>query len=153
MLTTLLLLVSLCDASLFLAQTERSSNSPNDNHSLKMTAIGDGYMFGRHSAFRTYETPDQTEALVWYGAFLTEEEAKRAIKQSLKGHNVTRREHVVALNGRVIGDRIVAAPKKQKKAFMVIQRQGLNYWIIQSVSAVVAIQVAGLIDPPRDDNK
>jgi hypothetical protein len=113
-----------------------------------MTAIGDGYMFGQRAAFRTYVTQDHTEALVWYATFRTEQEAKNAIKQSLKQHKVTCREHVKDLNRRVIGDRIGAAPKQQMKAFMVIQKQGLNCWIIQSVSPTVAMQVAGLIEPP-----
>jgi hypothetical protein len=88
---------------------------------------------------------------VWYGTFRTEEEAERGIRQSLKEHRVTDREQVKDPSGHVIGDRIVAVPKEQKKAFMVIQKQGLNFWIIQSISMTVATQVAGLIDPPRQD--
>lgn len=144
---TLVLFVTLCDTALFFGQTRPSTNQPNDDQSLTMTRIGDGYMFARHAAFRTYETSDHTEALVWYGTFRTEQEAKHEIKGSLKQHKVTGREHVKDSNGHVIGDRIVAAPKQQEKAFMVIQRQGLNYWIIQSTSLAVAKQVAGLIDP------
>jgi len=105
-------------------------------------------MFGRHAAFRTYETPDHTEALVWYGEFRSEEESKLATKLSLKEHRITGTEHVKDLNGHVIGDRIVAAPKEEKKAFMVIRTHGLNYWIIQSISLAVAMQVDGLVEPP-----
>ncbi|MFZ0478549.1 MAG: hypothetical protein WAL71_05320 [Terriglobales bacterium] len=83
-------------------------------------------MFGRHAAFRTYETPDHTEALVWYGEFRSEEESKLATELSLKEHRITGTEHVKDLNGHVIGDRIVAAPKDEKKVFMVIRKQGLN---------------------------
>jgi len=101
---------------------------------LAMTRIGDGWMFGHRAAFRTYETPDHTEALVWYSTFGSEQEARNAVTQSLKAHKVTGREFIRDLNGRVIGDRIVAAPKERKKAFMIAQRQGLNCWIIQSTS-------------------
>ena len=48
----------------------------------------------------------------------------------------------------MIGDRIVAAPNKEKKAFMVIRKNGPNYWIIQSISLAVAMQVDALIEPP-----
>jgi hypothetical protein len=105
-------------------------------------------MFGRHAAFRTYETPDHTEALVWYGEFRSEEESKLATELSLKEHRITGTEHVKDLNGNVIGDRIVAAPKDEKKAFMVIRKQGPNYWIIQSISLAVAMHVDELIEPP-----
>jgi len=69
-----------------------------------MTTIGEGDMFGRHAAFRTYETPDHTEALVWYGEFRSEEESKLATKLSLKEHRTTGTDHVKDLNGHVIGD-------------------------------------------------
>jgi hypothetical protein len=105
-------------------------------------------MFGRHAAFRTYETPDHAEALVWYGEFRSEEESKLATELSLKEHRITGTEHVKDLNGHVIGDRIVAAPMDEKKAFMVIRKQGPNYWIIQSISLAVAMQVDELIEPP-----
>ena len=146
---TLLLLAALCDPTLFFAQAKLSANSPpNDDQSLKLTTVGDGYMFGRQAAFRTYETPDHTEALVWFGEFRSEQEAKLTTKLSLKEHRVTGKEQVKDLNGHVIGDRIIAASKQEKKAFMVIRKHGLNYWIIQSISLAVAMQVDGLIEPP-----
>jgi len=145
---TLVLVVTLCETSLFFAQTRPSTNQPNDDQSLKMTKIGEGYMFGRHAGFRTYETPDHTEALVWYGEFRSEEESKLATELSLKEHRITGTEQVKDQNGHAIGDRIVAAPKEEKKSFMVIRTHGLSYWIIQSISLAVAMQVDGLIEPP-----
>lgn len=146
---TLVLFVALCDPPLFLAQTKSSTNRPpNGAQILEMTTVGNGEQFGRAAAFRTYESPDHTEAVVWYGKFPSEQEAKRAIKQCLTEHKITGKEKIKDLNGGVIGARIVAAPKQKQKAFMVIQRQGLNYWIIQSVSLPTAMQVAGLIEPP-----
>src|SRR5437763_14516085 len=131
------------------AQSKLSMNSPpNGDESLKVTTIGEGDMFGRHAAFRTYETPDHTQALVWYGEFRSEQESKLATKLSLEGLMITGKEHIEDLNGQVIGDRIVAAPKEEKQAFMVIRKHGLNYWIIQSISLEVAMQVDGLIKPP-----
>jgi hypothetical protein len=90
---------------------------------------------------------------VWYGKFTSEQEAKREMKQCLEGNKVTRKENVKDLNGRVIGTRILAAPKQRQKPFIVIQKQGLSYWIIQSISLEVATQVAGLIEPPAYDRK
>jgi hypothetical protein len=148
---TLLLLVTLSGAPLLFAQAKSStSRTPYDPQSLEMTTIGNGHLFGHHAAFRTYETPDHTRASVWYGTFQSEQEAKHAIEESLKEHEVTGTEHIKGLNGRVIGDRITATPKQEKKAFLVIQQQGLNYWIIQSVSLPVAMRVAGLIEPPDE---
>jgi hypothetical protein len=145
----LLLFATLPDLTLLFAQAKLSTNSPpNGDQSLKMTKLGEGYMFGRHAAFRTYETPDQTEALVWYGEFRSEEESKLATELWLKELRITGTEHVKDLNGRVMGDRIVAAPKDEKKAFMVIRKNGLKYWIIQSISLAVAMQVDALIETP-----
>lgn len=146
---TLLLFATLPDLTFLFAQAKLSTNgSPNGDQSLMLTKIGEGYMFGRHAAFRTYETSDHTEALVWYGEFRSEEESKLATELSLKEHRITGAEHIKDLNGRVIGGRIVAAPKEEKKAFMVIRKNGLNYWIIQSISLAVAMQVDALIEPP-----
>jgi hypothetical protein len=151
---TLLLCVALRDAPILLSQAKLStSRPPSGEQSLEMTAIGNGHLFGRQAAFRTYETPDHTQALVWYGTFQSEQEAKRGTKQWLKEHKVTSKEDIKDLNGRLICDRITATPKQEKKAFMVIQKQGLNYWIIQSISLPVAMQVAGLIEPPPDDKQ
>jgi hypothetical protein len=105
-------------------------------------------MFGRHAAFRTYETSDHTEALVWYGEFRSGEESKLATELLLKDYKITTTEQVKDLNGDVIGDRIVAAAKEEKKAFMVIRKRGLNYQIIQSISLAAAMQVNALIEPP-----
>ena len=147
---TLLLFATLPDLTPLFAQAKVSANNPpKGDQSLKMTKIGNGYMFGRQAAFRTYETSDHTEALVWYGEFRSEEESKLATELSLKEHRITSTEHVKDLSGHVIGDRIVAAPKEEKKAYMVIRKNGPNYWIIQSISLAVALQVDALIEPPR----
>jgi hypothetical protein len=146
---TLALVATLRDPTLLFAQATLSSNSPsNGGQSLKVTTMGEGEMFGRHAAFRTYETPTHTEALVWYGEFRSEEESKLATKLSLKEHRIIGTEHIKDLNGHVIGDRIVAAPKDENKAFMVIRTHALSYWIIQSTSLAVAMQLDGLIEPP-----
>lgn len=146
---TLLLLATLPDPRHLFAQTKLSTNSPtNGDQWLKMTAIGEGYKFGRHAEFRTYETQDHTEALVWYGEFRSEEESKLATELSLKEQRITANEPVKDLNGHVIGDRIVAAPKDEKKAFMVIRTHGLNYTIIQSISLAVAMQVDESLELP-----
>src|SRR5580692_1211639 len=124
----LLFFATLPDFTLLFAQARLSTNSPpNGDQSVEMTKIGEGYMFGSHAAFRTYESPDHTEALVWYGQFRSEEESKLATELSLKEHRITGTEYVRDLNGHVIGDRIVATPKEEKKAFVVIRKHGLNY--------------------------
>lgn len=145
----LLLFATLPDHKLLFAQARPSTNSSsNGDQSLKITNIGEGYMFGRHAAFRTYETPDHTEALVWYGEFRSEEESKLATELSLKEHKITSTNPVQDLNGRIVGDRIVAATNEGNRAFIVIRKNGPNYWIIQSISLAVAMQVDALIEPP-----
>jgi hypothetical protein len=89
---------------------------------------------------------------VWYTTFRTEQEAKHAIKKSIREYKITGKKHIKELSGRAIGDRITGTPRGQDKAFMIIRRQGLNCWIIQSISLEVAMQVDGLIDPPLAKN-
>lgn len=143
-----LLFVTLCDPLFFFSQTKALTTPLTDYQTLTMTRIGDGWMFGRRAAFRTYESSNHTEALVWYCAFGSEDEARHAVRQSLKAHKVTGRELIRNPNGRVIGYRIIAAPKQRNKAFMIVQRQGLNCWFIQSVSMNVAMRLDTLIEPP-----
>ncbi len=146
---TLILLGALSNAPLLFAQTKPLTNKPNADPDLAMTTIGNGTIFGHRAGFRTYETQDHTKAVVWYSTLQTEQEAKNAIKQSLKEHKITRQEPIKDLNGRIIGDRITATPKEQKNAFEVIQTQGLSIWIIQSSSLGIAMQVAELIEPTQ----
>ena len=113
----LLLFVTLRDAPLFFAQANPSTSRPTSGtQSLEMTTIGNGHLFGHRAAFRTYETPDHTEALVWYGKFQSEQEAVHAIEESLKDHKVNGEEHIKDPNGRVVGDRIVATPEARKES-------------------------------------
>ena len=148
----LLSLATLWNAPVFFAQTISSTNVQAADRALTMTAIGNGRIFGHKAGFRTYESQDHTTAVVWYTTFQRQQEAKDAIKQSLKEQKITSEELIKDLKGRVIGNRICATPQDQKKGFLVIQTQGLNCWIIQSSSLAIATQVAGLIEPAQDKN-
>ena len=149
---TVLLLGTLCNAPVFLAQTKPSTNVPNANRDLTMTAMGNGKIFGHKAGFRTYETQDLTKAVVWYTTFRTEQEAKGATKQSLKEQKITSEELIRDANGRVIGDRVTETPQDEKNGFTVVQTQGLSCWIIQSSSLATAMRVAGLIELPQGKN-
>ena len=111
-----------------------AQQNSNSDEGLKLKLVGDGEMLGRHTAFRTYTASDGTEVLVWYGKFKSEHEAMHATKQWLKGYKVTSKIDAKDASGRVIGNRIAAAPKQSGKVFVVIAIRGLNYWFIQSVS-------------------
>jgi hypothetical protein len=90
---TLLLFITLHDAPSILAQEKPSKNSqPTSEQSLELKTIGNGRVLGRDAAFRTYAAPDGTEALVWYGEFRSEQEARRTTKQWLKAHKITGKE-------------------------------------------------------------
>ncbi len=152
--TALLFLISLFGASSILPHEAQSNNpQPNTAQALELKTIGNGWVLGRGAAFRTYAARDGTEALVWYGEFRSEEEAKSTTKQWLEEHKITGEERIKDPDGQVVGNRIIAAPKHSGKGFIVIRRHGLNYWFIQSVSLTVAMQVDGLIEPPTHGNK
>ncbi len=61
---------------------------------------------------------------------------------------VTSREHNQSKGGQLISDRILAVgdlPKSDSKEFIIIRRDGLRCYLIESVSFQVAMQVESLI--------
>jgi hypothetical protein len=147
------LAILLLFTTLHTAPSVFAQQNPNNDQSPILKTIGNGHMFGRRAAFRTYATTDGTEALVWYGTLQSEQEVKDSTERWLKSYTVTSNEPAKDPNGKVIGDRIIASPKQAGNAFVVIRRYGLNYWIIQSVSPDVAMQVEEMIAPPPSEKR
>lgn len=76
--------------------------------------------------------------------------AKMQIEDWLKAtRSVTSRQRSQSIGGQLISDRIVALedlPKSGSKEFVIIRRDGLNCYLIESTSLDVAIGIESLIE-------
>jgi hypothetical protein len=129
-----------------------SSTSTKDaEQDLKVVVIGEMIMStGRHGAFRTYETSDGMRATASYATFDSLNEAKRQTGLWLKSaKKIIEKEEKKDQSGQVIRERAVALAKdskSHKKMFLIIMRDGLNCYLIDSLSLPVGLQVEKLID-------
>jgi hypothetical protein len=111
---------------------------------LVVTRMCDGLVLGRRASCRVYEASDGTQSLVWFGTFASEEQAKSAITQWTQPVKVTRKDQAKDYKGEVIGERIVGSGQNAKTgetAYVVIRRDILKYWRIESKSLSDAMQL------------
>jgi len=117
---------------------------------LKLVIIGNGKTkSGVRTAFRIYEAPDGTRGRVDYIEFKLLQDAQQQIEEWIKAtSSITSREHN-QIKGRImISDRILGVadlPKSDKKEFVVIRRDNLYCYLIESESSQVATQIEDLI--------
>lgn len=100
--------------------------------------------------FRVYKAPDGTEGKVNYTEFDSLEPAELQIEKWVKAtRTVTSREHNQTKGDQLISDRVLGAtdlPKSGKKEFVIIRRDYLKCYLIESASLQVAMQIEGLIN-------
>lgn len=105
---------------------------------------------GHTTGFRIYRAPDGTQGQVHYTKFDSLETAELQIEEWVKTTPaVTSREHNQSKGGQLISDRILAVadlPNSDKKEFVIIRRDDLKCYLIESVSLQIALQVEGLIE-------
>jgi hypothetical protein len=120
------------------------SASRADERELVVKTRCNGYMLGRMASCRVYEAPDGTQSFVWSGSFVSDEQAKSAIKQWIQPIKVNRKDQAKDNNGNLIGERIIGSGQNHQTgetAYVVIRRDSLNYWRIESKSLPDAMQV------------
>jgi len=124
------------------------SAAPKD---LDLVTIGNGSLpDGTPTAFRVYAAPDGSKGQVIYAKLKSVHAAQQLIEGWLKGRlTVTSRQRDQTIGGQLISDRILALgdlPKSDKKEFVIIRRDDLNCYLIESTSLQVATQIEGLIE-------
>lgn len=146
----LLLFVSLFPVSSASAQGNKPNlSATSGKRDLVLKTTGDGRILGRRASFRIYEAPDGSQSVVWYGTFASDEQAESAIKQWIQPYKVTRKDQAKDHNGDVIGERIVGSMKNHKTGgmeYLLVRRDTLNYWRIQSKSLTDAMQLDASIN-------
>ena len=105
---------------------------------------------GHLTLFRLYKAPYGTEGQVHYTEFGSLEPAELQIEKWVKAtRTVTSREHNQTKGDQLISDRILAVadvPKSGTKEFVIIRRDYLKCYFIESVTLQVALQIEGFID-------
>lgn len=121
-----------------------------------MTIIGNGKLRSGHaSAFRIYKASDGSEGEVTYSTLATVEDAERQIVEwSKAAKKIRTHEHNIKKGTRLVDDRIVGSTRLTPKArktpkptdYLIIRRDGLNCYFIESISLQTAIKIENRID-------
>lgn len=118
---------------------------------LKLVQIGNGKTkSGVKTGFRVYEAPNGNQGRVVYVKFDSFQAAQQQIENWAKLPSVsfTSREHDQYRYGVVVSDRILAVgklPGSHKKEFLIIRRDDLRCFLIESASLQVVGQIEDLI--------
>lgn len=122
------------------------------SQTLKLDTIGEVRLpGGQHGAFRIYESVNGTTGRIVYARLPSLQDAQHLIQEWLKlPTKIESREHDTKRGQLVIGDRIVArrkVAKSSKGEAMLIRRDGLNCYLIESSSMLVVLQIEDTIVP------
>jgi hypothetical protein len=132
------------------------STATNTASDLKMTRIGNGKLRSGHDfAFRIYEAPDGSSGEVTYATLPSVQDAQQQLEEWAKlAEKVTNRQHDEKRGAKLINERILGSrelipkdPTKTPKAteFLIIRRDGVNCYFIESLSLTTAMNVEGMI--------
>jgi hypothetical protein len=121
-----------------------------NSRDLEIVRMGHIMTKGHLTLFRTYKAPDGTRGQSYFTEFDSLEPAELQIEKWVKAtRTVTSREHNQTKGDQLISDRILAVadlPKSDTKEFVIIRRDYLKCYFIESVSLQVALQVEGWLD-------
>jgi|SRR5580700_581788 hypothetical protein len=139
-----------CLFCVWLAAAQDKADQDVKQEDLKLLTIGNGKTSSGHTmAFRIYGAPDGTKGQTFYAEFDSLRAAQQQIEEWTKAaRTVTSRERNLRKGGQLINERVMAIrelPKSNEKEFLVIMRDGLKCYLIESVSLPAALQIEGLI--------
>ena len=100
--------------------------------------------------FRIYGAPDGTEGQTYYAKFDSLPAARQQIEEwaNKSGRSVTSREQNLKKDGQLIDERVMAItelPKSNEKEFVIVRRDGLTCYLIESASLPTALKIEVLI--------
>ncbi len=132
--------------------TQSNSAKPSVNlgeEDLEITSLGEIRMVaGRRGIFRTYKSSDGTTGSIVFGQFRSLRDATRQTEEWLKlAKTITSQEKKKDQRGQLIGLRVVGIEQNvesKKEGFLIVVRNGLNCYLIQSVSLPIATQIENI---------
>jgi len=137
-------------SSLWFSVAQDFIHRPPPPTDLKILQIGDGKnKSGIKILFKVYEAPDGNKGRSTYIKFDSLEGAQQQVEDWAKlPSSITSREHKTYRYGYLVSDRMTAIgelPDSHKKEFMIIRRDGLECYLIESESSQVATKIEDLI--------
>jgi hypothetical protein len=136
-------------ASLAVAQDKADPQVKQED--LKLLTIGHGKTLSGHAmGFRIYGAPDGTKGQTYYAEFDSVPAARQQIEEwaNKSGRTVTSRERNLKKDGQLIDERVMAIaelPQSNGKEFVIVRRDGLSCYLIESASLQTALKIEGLI--------
>ena len=135
----------------------QTTQAPNAQSDLKMITIGHGKLRNGHTVgFRIYEGPDGSDGEVTYATFSSIQDAQQQFEEwSKAAERITSQEQNTKRGRKAIDDRIVGSrtlipkdPAKTPKGteFLIIRRDTLNCYLIESMSLATALKIEELMD-------
>jgi hypothetical protein len=117
---------------------------------LKLLTIGNGKTSSGYAlGFRIYGAPDGAKGKIYYAKLDSLPAAQQQIEQWVRAaRTVTSRERNLRKEGQLIDERVMATgelPESHEKEFLIIGRDELKCYLIESVSLKVALEIEGLI--------
>lgn len=140
-----------CFALTQIAIAQGTAHQDATPQNLKLLSIGNGRTaHGYDMAFRTYSDSEGTPGTVTYASFDSRQAAQQQIDDWIKVADViTSREQRQNESGSGFSDRIEARThlntNVNAKVYVIIRRDGMNCYLIQSSSMRVAGQIEALI--------
>jgi hypothetical protein len=125
---------------------------PSAPTKLKLVMIGNGRTTsGVRTASRVYEAPDDSRGQVSYVKFDSLQAAQEQIERWVKvtPKITSRAQNQMNEKGQLVSDRILGVqdlPEPTQKEFVIIRRDDLNCYLIESKSLQVAVQIEDLIE-------
>lgn len=140
----------ICATSVWLAAAQDVAHPASPQQDLELLTVGNGKTASGHrTGFRIYAAPDGTKGRVVYGSFKSPEVAQQEVEEWSKlARTVTSEERSQSKDGRWISYRLVGVeelPGPKKKQFLIIKREELDCYLIESESLQVALQIDGLV--------
>ena len=135
----------------WLAAAQDKADPHLKQEDLKLLTIGNGKTSnGSAMGFRIYGAPDGTEGQTYYAKFDSLPAARQQIEEwaNKSGRSVTSREQNLKKDGQLIDERVMAIvdlPKSSEKEFVIVRRDGLSCYLIESASLQTALKIEGLI--------
>ena len=155
----LALLLPICASCVWFTAAQEVAHKKTAQKDLQLVTVGHGETrHGHATLIRTYAAGNGTEGLIIYTEFDSVQAAQQQIEEWVKAAGtdgtVTSREKEQSVGGQLISDRTLfvgVLRQSNEKVFVIIRRDGLMCYWIESVSMQVATQVEGLIEhkPPR----
>jgi hypothetical protein len=133
------------------AAQDKADPHVKQQEDLKLLTIGNGKTSSGHAmGFRIYGAADGTKGQTFYVKFESLQAARQQVEEwtNKSGRTITSREQNLKKDGQLIDERVMAIvelPQSNEKEFLIVRRDGLSCYLIESASLQTALKIEGLV--------